>query len=236
MGLLRDDDGKKGYDWSYNYTVIAWNNAQINAVVDHGVANANNQYCATPGDTTIKDNYFYHFNEGTNTALSSFSSFILNNAFAPSRTVAVLPRGFGLAYYPCTSGDHHLVQLAYNLDYGEIFADKKIQYQKEDRTIAAPLPNPGSRADSGFVSWNAYAILKDNDTRRDYIFAEIVSGMGGNGVGVFQPPFSILPAEDYGPFGNVGCGVTGGAAVTTNEYVIENIPFDMLYLCSRVGS
>ena len=58
----------------------------------------------------------------------------------------------------------------------------------------------------------------------------------GNDVGVFQPPFSILPAEDYGPFGNVGCGVTGGAAVTTNEYVIENIPFDMLYLCSRVGS
>lgn len=104
MGLLRDDDGEKGYDWTYRFTVVAWNNAQINAEVDHGIVDPtkndptkpeDKSYCSASGE--LSDNYFYAMNAGTNTALSSFSSFIQNSAFATSRTVAVLPRGFGFA-------------------------------------------------------------------------------------------------------------------------------------------
>jgi hypothetical protein len=242
LGLLRDDDGKKGYDWTYRYTVIAWNNAQINginAVVDHGIVDASNNYCKSPLGThgPMSDNYFYATNDGMNTALSSFRSFIQNSAFATSRTVAVLPRGFA---FVLTGGDRHVFQVAYNLDHSEIFAEKKRKYQKAHESVDAPLPTLASRADSGFVSWTPYAILKDNDGRRDYYFGEIVSAMGGNDVGVVQPPYSILPAEDYGMFGNWGCGAVGGPA-TTEEYVIENVPFqyavpmlsgwELKYLC-----
>jgi len=98
MGLIRDDDGKEGYDWTYRFTVIAWNNAQINAEVDHGFVDPTKgekeNYCSPSGGFT--DNYFGYSNKNdTNTALSSVSSFIQNGAFATSRTVAVLPRGFG---------------------------------------------------------------------------------------------------------------------------------------------
>jgi len=46
----------------------------------------------------------------------------------------------------------------------------------------------------------------------------MVSALGGNDVGVLQPPFSILPIKGAG-----GGSLAGG--VQTKEYVIENIPF-----------
>jgi len=228
MGLIRDDDGKEGYDWTYRFTVIAWNNAQINAEVDHGFVDPTKgekeNYCSPSGGFT--DNYFGYSNKNdTNTALSSVSSFIQNGAFATSRTVAVLPRGFVLNWGWC-GGDHHLFQLGYNLDHSEIFAEKGRKYHTKDGEVDAPSTTTASQADSGFVSWNSYAILKDNDKRRDYGFDEVVSGMGGNDVRVLQPPFSILPAEDYGWFGNWGCGIVGSSPVRTEDFVIENVPFE----------
>jgi hypothetical protein len=54
----------------------------------------------------------------------------------------------------------------------------------------APVPQQGiSHVDSGLASWNTYAIYKDNDTRRDYSFVELVSAMGGNDVGVITAFF-----------------------------------------------
>jgi len=70
------------------------------------------------------------------------------------------------------------------------------------------------------VSWNTYAIFKDNDSRRDYSFGEMVSALGGNDVGVLQPPFSILPKEGE----SVEIVNVGG--VKTKEFIIENIPFE----------
>jgi hypothetical protein len=240
LGLLRDDDGKEGYNWTYQFTIVAWNSANLDAVVDQGVVDANNQYCTASG--AISDNYFYADStatnpvSGTNTALSSFFSFIQNSAFASSKTVAVLPRGFAFAW---NDSDHHLRQLSYHMNHSEIVADHEQTYSEKSFQMKAPLPNPpASHADSGFVSWNSDAILKDNDTRRDYTFAEVVSGMGGSDVGVLQPPYSILPADD-GSWGCAGLSTTG---VASEDYVIENIPFefaipmltgwDLEYACS----
>src|SRR5262249_30557738 len=87
-----------------------------------------------------------------------------------------------------------------------------------------PLPNPpASHVDSGFVSWNAYAILKDDSTRRAYTFGEMVSGMSGNDVGVVQRPYSVLPSEGGGFFS--GCDLAPNPNPEPTDFVIENIPY-----------
>lgn len=235
VGLLADESYSQGMAWTYTFTIVAWNSVNLNAVVDQG-GGPGGQYC-TP-DGTFVDNYFYAQNKNTNTALSSFFSFIQNPAFANTKTVAVLPRGTG---YGWNCGDHHIRQVAYNLDHSEIFADHTRRYNKQNGDQAvAPLPDNASHADSGFVSWDPYAIFKDNDTRRDYIFAELASAMAGADVGVVQPPYSILPADD-GPGFFSGCGSVGSNGVFSQDFVIEDIPFqfaipmltgwDLEYLC-----
>ena len=233
IGVLTDTDFKEGMTWTYNFTVLAWNSANLNAVVDQG----GSQFCSPDG--AYLDNYFVSANTDTNTALSTFFSFIQNPAFASTKTVAVLPRGFGFGWSsPCE--DHHIRQVAYNLDHSEIFADHQKRYNKQNSQTPAPLPDTASHADSGFVSWNPYAILKDNDTRRDYLFAELVSAMGGADVGVVQPPYAILPADNGSSLFS-GCGSVGSNGVVSQDFVIEDIPFqfaipmltgwDLEYLC-----
>src|SRR4029077_764291 len=97
----------------------------------------------------------------------------------------------------------------------------KMTYYQHDQQISGPVPNPpASRVGSGFASWNTYTIFKDDDTRRDYTFGELVSGLGGNDVGVVEPPYSILPL-DHCWF----CGVVGGSTADEN-FVIEHIPYE----------
>ena len=119
--------------------------------------------------------------------------------------------------------------MGYNLDHSEIFAKQGKIYSNNKshvRTagdnmtgIPALLPTPASLVDSGFVSWNTYAIFKDNDSRRDYVFSELVSTVGGNDVGIVQPPFAVLPKEGEG-----GNFLPGG--VKKEQIVIENVPFE----------
>jgi len=222
LGLLRDDDGEEGYNWSYRFTVIGWQSSNLDVVVDQGTVDANNQYCSPDGQIT--DNYFISENFGkpisgidTDSALSSYSSFIQNTAFANSKTIVVLPRGFAFGWQ---DNDHHLLQLAYNLDHSEVFTEKDKLYAIKR---GDPVTLGVSQVGSGFVSWDTYAILKDNDTKRNYYFAEVVSGMGGNDVGVVQPPFSIRPIENQSSFWGQIC--SGRNQVTTAEFVIENIPY-----------
>jgi hypothetical protein len=73
-GVLVDNAGKEGYSLTYNFTIVGWNEATLNAVIDLGVID-------------------------TDTALASFFSFIQNNDLAGSKTVAMLPRGFGFSYF-----------------------------------------------------------------------------------------------------------------------------------------
>lgn len=219
-GLIRDDDFEESYQFTYYYTVVAWNDTQLNVVADQGNPDS---FCNP--DTNLPDKSFVAFNNGS-TALSSFNVFAQEPQFPAGRPIAVLPRGFGFFWY---GGDHHLLQVAYNLDHSEVFAEKGKLYNNNKNHvhtvgdlmagIPAPLPTDASRVDSGFVSWKTDAIFKDNSDRRDYVFGELVSAMGGSDVATIQPPFSILPRQGEG-------GGTSQGGVITQDVAIENVPFD----------
>src|SRR5262245_34076908 len=217
LGLLQDADGKDPFDWTYHFTVIAWNDTNIGIAVDHGVVDSNNKYCNPDG--SISDNFYYNSNEDAHTALSSFFSFIQNSVFAPSRTVAMLPRGFGFSWIDGEA--HHLGQVAYNLDHSEVFVSDQKKYNIRGDLKNAPVTPGMSVVGSGFVSWDSYAIYKDNSTRKDYAFGEVFSGMGGNDVGVVQPPFSILPAEDSGAYHIRSMG-SDSHPPKTEDVIIDN--------------
>lgn len=225
-GILSDDNFDDGYRWCYHYTAVAWNPSAIDAVVDHKDGS-----CDPPDPDD--SNFFITDNAGMKTALSSFPSFLFNPAFASGRTVAVLPRGFGFRWSGECESDHHLLQTAFNLDHSEVFVENGKKYRRgfgEELTPVPPPqpPPPGivNQVDSGFVSWDTYAIFKDNDGRRGYGFGEMVSGLGGKDVGTIQPPFSILPTEDSGLF-DACLGEAQGEK--TQDVVVENVPFEYAF-------
>lgn len=222
-GVLSDDNFDDGYKWCYHYTAVAWNPANLDVVVDHRDGS-----CDPPNPA--ESNFFITDNEETTTALSSFPTFLFNAGFASGRTVAILPRGFGFRWSGECETDHHLLQTGVNLDHGEAFVENGKEYRKGfgEEMTPVPLPQPPpphtvNQVDSGFASWDTYAIFKDNAGRRGYGFGEMASGMGGRDVGTIQPPFSILPKEDTGIFG--GC-LGGSAAEKTEDVVVGNVPFE----------
>lgn len=222
-GVLSDDNFDDAYKWCYFYTVIAWNPSNINLVVDHQDGSCNSR---DPRET----NFFITDNERTTTALSSFPSFLFNSDFASSKTVAILPRGFGFKWSGDCDTDHHLLQIGSNLNHSEIFIENGKTYHKgffeEVTPVPVPQPPPANsvnQVDSGYVSWETSAIFKDNAARRGYGFGQMVSGLGGKDVGVIQPPFSILPLEDTGFFG--ACLAEAGGE-KMEEVVIENVPYE----------
>jgi hypothetical protein len=139
---------------------------------------------------------------------------------------------------PPPVSDHHVLQIAYNLDHSEVFVLNR-QQQQYIRNIPPPIPDT-TLVGSGFVSWNTYTILKDNDTKRDYAFGEVVSALGGQDVGVVQPPFSILPSDSASTWDF--CSTQDSPPVRTEDVLIENIPYefaipmltgwDLEYACS----
>lgn len=222
-GLLSDKNFDDGYRWCYFYTVVAWNPANLDLVIEQkdGSCEARN-----PAEA----NFFIADNEDANTALSSFPSFLFNTGFTSGKTVAILPRGFGYKWSSKCDTDHHLLQLGFNLDHGEAFVENGKKYRKgldvELTPVPVPQPPPTSttnQVDSGFASWETYAILKDNDARRGYGFGQIVSGLGGRDVGTVQPPFSILPHEDTGV---IGACLGSAQRQRTEDVTVENVPFE----------
>lgn len=208
-GTLHDRNSDDSYEWCYYWTAMAWNDEVIDAVVDHDDA----------GDLQKKSNstasYLVEENE---TALVILPSYIHNPvAFRGKQAVVILPRGFLIHW---SDPDHHLLQLAYNLDHNEPFIENGKQYGV---LPDPPLPGTASFIDSGFVSWETHGILKDNRAKRDYGFTEFFSALAGDAVGMVQPPFSIRPKEDAGLF--EGC-ITTPSGLKTEEYVITNVPFD----------
>lgn len=217
-GELSDQNFDDGYEFCYYYTAIAWNQTNLNAVVDQE-SNYTTTY-VEPANTT--------------TALGTMASYLQSPNFAPNQTTAVLPRGFGLLWQNQSSFfcfdcpvDHHLLQIAYNQEHSEAFIEFGKEYNSLSETppfSEPPLPTPASYVDSGFLSWETQGILKDNDTRRDFTMHEWVSALSGSDVGIIQPPFSILPKEDAGFLS--GCSVIGSGGVKTEEHTIENVPFE----------
>ncbi|MGQ0792925.1 MAG: CARDB domain-containing protein [Deltaproteobacteria bacterium] len=204
-GALSDNDFKEAYGWCYHYTALGWS-GNLNLVAD------NNDGCFTRGGNV---NYYFASNRGQYTALSSFSSFIQNPAFTQPRTVTTLPRGYGLTF----GNDEHLLQAAYYHDHSEKFAENGKIYRKGTERVNAPLSNPASEADSEFVSWETYSVLKDNDARKNYALGEIVSALGGNDIETIEPPFSILPTEDKDDH---QCSAVQGTF--SEEFTVEKIP------------
>lgn len=209
-GALGDRHNGTPFTWSYAYTIIAWNDANLRAVVDHSDEEV---YCKTKG-VDASDNFFVAGNEQSTTALATFVSFLENPGFASGRSVAVLPRGYGFVWDD--GDDHHLLQLAYNLESAAPFVSHQTYRKAFDRLD--PMPAGTARAGAGYVSWKTSAILKDNSGRRAFKMAEIVSGLGGADVEVIQPPFSILPMEDVS-------GGLGGAGLKSADVVIDNLPY-----------
>ena len=166
--------------------------------------------------------YFSSNNYNDYTALSAFSSFLYSTDFISSKTVAVIPRGFGFSF-DCEE-DHHLLQIGYNLDHTEKFIEKGKIYNKNSGTITPKLVSSASSVDSGYVSWETYTILKDNDTRRNYYFGEIVSGLSGSDLEIIQPPFAILPKNGE------NAGALSSSGILTKEFEIRMSPLCMLSL------
>jgi hypothetical protein len=228
-GVLSDDNFDDAYRWCYFYTVVAWNPSNINLIVDHQDGSCDS---GDPRETNffITNNEDTLGNKDTTTALSSFPSFLFNPDFASSKTVAILPRGFGFKWSDDCDTDHHLLQIGSNLDHSEIFVENGKTYKKGffEKITPVPIPQPPpansvSQVDSGYVSWETSAIFKDNAARRNYGFGQMVSGLGGKDVGVIQPPFSILPSEDTGFFD--AC-LEEPVGEKMEEVVIENVPYE----------
>jgi hypothetical protein len=218
IGALHDYDAKEAYTWTYRYTIVAWNSAFVNAMVDHTDAELHCKSGGTDGD----DNFFEGENPGSTgaTALASFPSFLRNGGFAGGRQVAVLPRGFGFSLFE--NNDHHLLQLAYNLESVAPFA--RHQAYHKARSTVDPLASSAAeteRTNGEFVSWKTAVAMKDDSRRRDYGLVEFVSGMGGSDIEIVQPELSISPRDAVGG----GSGVRG---LKSADVVIENLP----YMCA----
>jgi len=222
FGVMGDKNFDDAYEWTYHYTVIAWNPSALDLVIDDHDAE-----CAEKDSANIANATFFMSDNSGNTALSAFPSFLRHPGFALGNAVAILPRGFGILF---RGADHHLLQLAVHGDHSEPLVEGGAFYHKLlDRLVPVPEP-PSPEAipavlNTGFASWETYTILKDNSTR-DYVFGQIVSGLGGRDVGLIQPPFAILPADDEGFFGATLGPVPG---VHNREYVIENVPFEVAF-------
>jgi hypothetical protein len=214
VGIFSDDGFEHAYDWCYHYTVIAWNPARIDLLADQKDGSCDSH---DPAEV----NFFFAKNKNTTTALTTFPTIIQNPAFIGKKTVAIAPRGFGFMWgHDDTPGDHNLLQIGYHMEHAESFNEKGKRYQKGFRGTTTSGADV-SFVDKGYVSWEAHAIFKDDDGRRNYQFGEMVSALAGDDLGVIQPPFSILPFED-----DFGCGSLSGS-LKTEEFEIDNIPYEV---------
>jgi hypothetical protein len=201
-GRLEDAGRDDAYEFCYYYTILAWNSGRVDALVEH--ANRNVSF----GDSR----------HGT-TALTALSSYVQDERFMGKKSVAILPRGFGLNY--SGGNDRNLLQIAYHLDHSEAFVERGKVYR-------LPAGDPEidtstSRFDETIRTWESYVILKDNDRWRDYEVDERFSALAGNDISVIEPPFTILPSEDAS--WRQGC-VTERGGRKTQSVEIRNLPFD----------
>lgn len=235
-GSLTDNGYDKGLNWSYFFTVIAWNSTRLNLFVDHGPDGG--PLCSPPPKSQLNDNYFYGYSNSPSSAGSAFYSFIQNPGFLSGNITALLPRGFDFVWND-SNDDHHLRQLSYSLDHSETFAEHR-KYNKKDATVTPDLPDAASHVGAGVVSWTSNVIFKDNDTRRNYIYSELDSGLGGPDVGLVQPPFASVPTDDGSSFFS-GCSSTASRGIRSPDLEIRDIPYtyaipmltgwDVQYLC-----
>ncbi len=200
--VISDDNFDDGYRGCYLYTVIGWNRGAIDAVVEHDYE----------GNTNLA------YSNDEPTALVSIPSYIQNRVFA-GKKVAYLPRGFYFKWGDCDDHPHHhLLHIAYNMHHSEGFIAPGKFYQKlPEPSLPSPSDHNYVNVDekSAFVSWETSGLFRDNAAKRDYMFGEVFSALGGNYLGIVQPAITVRPLN-VGPV---------GAGVMRQDVVIENVPF-----------
>ncbi len=196
-GVLSDKNFDDGYDWCYTYTVLAWNSQQLQATVADGDENQ-----------AFRDRTWT-----TGTPLLPIPGFLQNAAWSGLDEVALLPRGFALMY--TDQDDRHLLQATFKDDSGDVYVEGGKIYGFGE--VGATQ----SQAGNGFVSWESTGLLKDNDTRHDQLLLDLVSGLGGQDVGLISPPFTLLPQEDEG----IGCAAIGAPGIHQEEKSVEAVPY-----------
>ncbi len=211
FGLLADDNFDNPYRLSYCYIALFWNDGKLDAKPYDGNGSYNTATGACTGNLNFAEQ------KSNSRPMLVLNSYIYNKAFASAKEVAVLPRGFNLAFLPYGKTDHHLMQIAINFDH----AEKIIGSYSYGHLPAPSLPVNASQVGLGYVSWQTQAILKDDDDSRDFRFWEHFSALAGDDVGVVQAPFSIVPYLHV----SVGC-VSHAGGVETESYTVKNIPYE----------
>jgi hypothetical protein len=136
-GVLSDNDFNDGYGWCYFYTAVAWNSQELQVSVSHGdTGHAFTNRFVTDG-----------------TALNPIPGYLYHPSWDADE-VAVVPRGFA---YILTEEDHHLLQIAFEHDAGEVYVEK-------DKTATAHPPSPPRR--SGPATSRGKARDSSRTTRR----------------------------------------------------------------------
>jgi hypothetical protein len=180
--------------------------------------------------------------EPNTTALKAIPGSVQSASIPSGVPIAVVPRGFGFRWGRRSDtlrelADHHVLQMAYNLDYAEKFAEFGKDYLPGGEPTTPSLPLPGaSYVEAGISSWETKTIFKDNKLRRSYLAEEVVTPIGGHDVGVVQPPVTILPREDGG-----GLCPSGDSTVHTRDVTTREVPYeyalpmltgwDLAYVC-----
>lgn len=195
-GVLSDDDFNDSYGWCYTFTAVAWNSQEVQATVSNG-------------DTK---HAFRNLPWTDGTALQPVPGYLENPSWMGLEEVAVVPRGF---VYIWTGEDHHVLQLAFEHEAGEVYVEKDKKYGN------ATVPAPSSQVGTGYVTWESTGFIKDNETQREQYLVDLVTGLGGRDVDLISPPFSVAPREDEG----IGCGSIGSGGHTAERMILA-VPFE----------
>lgn len=210
-GFLQDKNFDDGYRFCYYYTALAWNSNAIQASAYH-----------------LNNNHNSNLFTKNKTALNVLSSYFYFPKFA-NTPVVHMPRGFSLFFANQSSSfpacfdcavDHHILQVGFNTTASERFINPK----KEYGFLPSPmLPTMDQYVDIGYMSWDAYAIMKDDSLKRDLWVDEWFSVIAGKDAHTVQPPYAILPHDDAGGFGSSCIGEASGTK--TKQVTIRNIPY-----------
>jgi hypothetical protein len=221
-GELSDENGDDGYEFCYWYVVLGWNPSVTDAATDNSdIRNVGSTYFRVePDDPIVRDAH----------PPAYAPAYARPAGAAGKRTIAILPRGFGLDWgglecqtspaalcFSLDLGDSHVLQLSYVLGQSARFLTAGTFNFEQD---AAPVPGP-SRVDQGLVSWRSSGILKDNDNARAFVVRERTTALFGDDVDVVEPPYAPFVRDDR----RRPDFTVGGPGIQTQEVVIENVPF-----------
>lgn len=162
-GILIDKGVDDPFEWTYYYTVVAWNRQTIRCVADHN----------TVVDGVGSD-------ETTLMPIVSSRSELRIGGPTPPRSTVVLPAGFQYFYW--LTSDHHVRHLGFNLTH----AATALVEQDQD------VFGAGGSVGLGSTTWDTHAIMRDNRYRY-FRFQHWNTTISGPGASSVQPPFTILP-------------------------------------------